>query len=193
MANEINLQNNVDLVFRTLRQQARSVSPSLAVRETGEVKSVSAAIARVSGLPGAGYQELLLFSSGVYGMAMDLKEDEIGVVLLGDDSLVRAGDEVRRTGRTLDIPVGDALLGRVINPNGKPLDGKGEIAYAGRLPVERPAPAIMDRAPINQPLQTGIKVVDGMIPIGRGQRELILGDRQTGKTAIGIDAILNQR
>lgn len=193
MSKEANLQDNVDHVFASFRKSVNSLSASLAPRETGEVKSIHSGIVRVSGLPGAGYQELLKFPSGIYGIAMDLKEDEIGVVLLGDDTLLKAGDGVQRTGRTLDVPVGEALLGRVINPIGRPVDGKAAIDYADRLPVERPAPEIMDRAPINKPLQTGIKVVDAMIPIGRGQRELILGDRQTGKTAIGIDTIINQR
>ncbi len=193
MLNETNLQDNVDQVFETFRKNVSTLSPSLTPRETGEVKSIHSGIVRVSGLPGVGYQELVRFPSDVYGIAMDLKEHEVGVVLLGDDALLKAGDDVQRTGRTLDVPVGEAVLGRIINPIGRPVDGKAAIAYAERLPVERPAPAIMDRAPINQPLQTGIKVVDAMIPIGRGQRELILGDRQTGKTAIGVDTILNQR
>ncbi|HRP57291.1 alternate F1F0 ATPase, F1 subunit alpha [Agriterribacter sp.] len=193
MVKETNLQDNVDRVFEIFRKSVNTLSASLAPRETGEVKSIHSGIARISGLPGVGYQELVRFPSDIYGIAMDLKEDEVGVVLLGDDALLKAGDDVKRTGRTLDVPVGEALLGRVINPIGNPVDGKAAIAYAERLPVERPAPAIMHRAPINKPLQTGIKVVDAMIPIGRGQRELILGDRQTGKTAIGIDTILNQR
>ncbi len=193
MSQETNLQDNIDRVFEEFRKSTGSLSASLTPRETGEVKSITSGIVRVSGLPGVGYQELLSFPADIYGIAMDLKEDEIGVVLLGDDSLLKAGDNVQRTGRTLDVPVGEGLLGRVINPIGRALDGKTKIEYIGRLPVERPAPAIMDRAPVNQPLQTGIKVVDAMIPIGRGQRELILGDRQTGKTAIGIDTIINQR
>ncbi len=193
MVKGTNLQDNVDRVFETFRKNMNTLSASLAPRETGQVKSIHSGIVRVSGLPGAGYQELLRFPSDVYGIAMDLKEDEIGVVLLGDDALLKAGDDVQRTGRTLDVPAGEALLGRVVNPIGRPVDGKAGIDYTERLPVERPAPAIMDRAPVNKPLQTGIKVVDAMIPIGRGQRELILGDRQTGKTAIGVDTILNQR
>ncbi|WP_460637458.1 alternate F1F0 ATPase, F1 subunit alpha [Larkinella harenae] len=189
---EESLQIDIDQTFEQFRKRRESVKPSLFLREIGIVTHVSAGIATVTGLPRAGYQELLQFPSEVYGIAMNLDENEIGVVLLGDDALLNVGDEVRRTGRTLDVPVGDALLGRVVNPIGKPLDGKGEINTTERLPVERPAPAIMDRSAINVPLQTGIKVVDSMIPVGRGQRELILGDRQTGKTAIGIDTILNQ-
>ena len=140
-----------------------------------------------------GFEELLEFPGGVFGIAFNVDEDEIGVVLLGDYWHLHAGDEVERTGRVMDVAVGDGLLGRVIDPLGRPLDGKGPVAAGERLPIERPAPAIMDRAPVTVPLQTGLKVIDALIPIGRGQRELILGDRQTGKTAIAIDTILNQR
>jgi F-type H+/Na+-transporting ATPase subunit alpha len=147
----------------------------------------------VSGLPGVGFEELVKFPNDMLGIAFNIDEDQIGVVLLGDYQDLEAGDEVTRTGRVMDVAVGEALLGRVINPLGKPLDGKGAVAATDRRPVERPAPPIMDRAPVVVPLQTGLKVVDAMIPIGRGQRELILGDRQTGKTAIAIDTILNQR
>jgi len=164
-----------------------------APKEIGFVTSVTTGIVKVSGLPGAGFEELLKFSGDLYGIAYNVDEDEIGVLLLGDDTLVNAGDEVERTGRVVDIPVGDALMGRVIDPLGKPIDGKGPIADTKRLPVERPAPAIMDRSPVDKPLQTGLKVIDSLVPIGRGQRELILGDRQTGKTSIAIDTILNQR
>lgn len=161
-------------------------------REVGSVMSVSTGIVKVSGLPGAGFEELLKFPNGLLGIAYNIDENEIGVILLGEDSQLNAGDEVERTGRVADIPVGDALIGRVINPLGEPLDGKGSLAYTKRQPIEKPAPAIMDRSAVNVPLQTGLKVIDALIPIGRGQRELILGDRQTGKTAIAIDAILNQ-
>jgi F-type H+-transporting ATPase subunit alpha len=140
-----------------------------------------------------GFEELVEFPGGVPGIAFDLGVDEIGVVLLGEHWRLHAGDEVRRTGRVMDVAVGDALLGRVIDPLGRPLDGLGPVVAGRRLPVERPAPPIMDRAPVTKPLQTGIKVIDALIPIGRGQRELILGDRQTGKTAVAVDAILNQR
>ncbi len=162
-------------------------------QEVGLVTSVSTGIVKVSGLPGAGFEELLEFSNGIFGIAYNIDEDEIGVILLGKDSLLKAGDEVLRTGRVMDIPVGDALIGRVIDPLGQPIDDKGPINYSQRLPIERPAHAIMDRSPVTVPLQTGIKVIDALIPIGRGQRELIVGDRQTGKTAIAIDAILNQK
>jgi len=162
-------------------------------REVGLVSSVSTGIAKVSGLPGAGFEELLEFPNGLFGIAYNIDEDEIGVILLGKDSLLKAGDEVERTGRVMDIPVGNALIGRVVDPLGQPIDDKGPINHTERLPIERPAHAIMDRSPVMVPLQTGIKVVDALIPIGRGQRELIVGDRQTGKTAIAIGAILNQK
>ena len=147
----------------------------------------------MSGLPGVGFEELVKFPGDVFGIAFNVDEDEIGVVLLGEYWHLHAGDEVERTGRVMDVAVGDGLLGRVIDPLGRPLDGNGPVAASERLPIERPAPHIMDRAPVTVPLQTGLKVIDALIPIGRGQRELILGDRQTGKTAIAIDTILNQR
>ena len=140
-----------------------------------------------------GFDELVTFPGDVLGIAFNVDADEIGVVLLGEYWNLHAGDEVQRTGRVMDIAVGDGLLGRVINPLGQPLDGSGSVSFSTRLPIERPAAAIMDRAPVTVPLQTGLKVIDALIPVGRGQRELILGDRQTGKTAIAIDTILNQR
>jgi len=140
-----------------------------------------------------GYEELVRFPNDVLGIAFNVDEDEIGVVLLGDYTCLHAGDEVERTGRVMDVAVGDALIGRVIDPLGRPLDGNGPVTARSRLPIERPAAPIMDRSPVTVPLQTGIKVIDALIPIGRGQRELILGDRQTGKTAIALDTILNQR
>jgi len=171
----------------------RRFSAQLRVREVGCVTAVSTGIALVSGLPGVGYDELLEFPRGIFGIAFNVDEDEIGAVLLGDYADLHAGDEVTRTGRVMDVPVGDRLLGRVIDPLGRPLDGGGPLRCTERLPIERPAAAIMDRAPVSVPLQTGLKVIDAMVPIGRGQRELILGDRQTGKTTIAIDTILNQR
>ncbi len=162
-------------------------------KEIGVVTSVSTGIVTVSGLPGAGFEELLLFPGGVFGIAYNIDEHEIGVILLGKDALLQVGDEVQRTGRVMDIPVGNSLIGRVVDPLGNAIDNKGLITSNRRLPIERPAPAIMDRGEVNVPLQTGIKVIDALIPIGRGQRELILGDRQTGKTSIAIDAILNQK
>ncbi len=187
------LRNVFDREFAVIREATEAYVPELVPRETGTITSVSNGIAAVSGLPGAGYDELLEFPGGVFGIAFNVDENEIGVVLLGEYSDLHAGDQVERTGRVMDVAVGDGLLGRVINPLGQPLDGKGPVASEKRLPIERPAAAIMDRAPVNVPLQTGLKVVDALIPIGRGQRELILGDRQTGKTTIAIDTILNQR
>lgn len=186
------LDKIVENAFNDLSNARDEYHPVLELEETGIVMSVSAGIAKVSGLPGTGFEELLKFPRNLSGLAFNLDENEIGVVLLGEDTQLHAGDFVERTGRVMDIPVGNAMTGRVVNPLGEPLDGKGPIAFTVRLPIERPAPSIMSRAPVTVPLQTGIKVIDALIPIGRGQRELILGDRQTGKTAIGIDTILNQ-
>ncbi len=166
--------------------------PELTVREIGRVLSVSQGVARVDGLPGTGSEELLRFPGQRLGLALNLEPDHIGVVLLDHARGINAGDEVRRTRRVMDVPTGEGLLGRIIDPTGRPLDDAGRVRTSGRLPVHRPAPAIMDRAPVERPLQTGLKVVDALIPIGRGQRELILGDRQTGKTAIAVDTIVNQ-
>jgi F-type H+/Na+-transporting ATPase subunit alpha len=187
------LQSALDTAFNRLRQAREAYTPQLTPREVGVITNVSTGIATVSGLPGVGFEELVRFPNDLLGIAFNVDEEEIGVILLGEYQDLVAGDEVTRTGRVMDVAVGEALLGRVINPMGKPLDGKGVVAATDRRPVERPAPPIMDRAPVVVPLQTGLKVVDAMIPIGRGQRELILGDRQTGKTAIAIDTILNQR
>ena len=187
------LQTTVDDVFTSIDRARTAFTPGFAPRETGTIVSVATGIATVAGLPGAGFEELLRFRGDVSGIAFNLDEDSIGVVLLGDHVGLRAGDAVERTGRVTDVAVGDALLGRVVDPLGRPLDGRGPPATTARLPIERPAPAIMDRAPVAVPLQTGIKVIDALVPIGRGQRELILGDRQTGKTTIALDTILNQR
>jgi F-type H+/Na+-transporting ATPase subunit alpha len=183
----------LDRAFTGVKQVRENFATQLRSQEVGRIVSVSTGIAQVSGLPGVGFEELILFPGGLLGIAFNVDEDEIGVILLGDYQHLHAGDDVERTGRVMDVPVGDALLGRVIDPLGNPLDDKAPIATDERMPVERPAPAIMDRAPVTEPLQTGLKVIDALIPIGRGQRELILGDRQTGKTAIAVDAILNQR
>src|SRR5664279_954053 len=188
-----NLQDDFDRAFAGLREAREAFTPHLMPREIGIVTNVSTGIATLSGLPGVGYDELVRFRGDLLGIAFNVDEDEIGVILLGEYQDLHAGDEVERTGRVMDIAVGDGLLGRVIDPLGRPLDGKGPVAGDQRLPVERPAPPIMDRAPVTVPLQTGLMVIDALIPIGRGQRELILGDRQTGKPAIAIDTILNQR
>jgi F-type H+-transporting ATPase subunit alpha len=187
------LRSILDRAFTSIGQVRESFAPRLMPREVGTVTSVATGIAKVSGLPGAGFEELLTFPGGLAGIAFNVDEDEIGVVLLGDYSRLHAGDEVERSGRVMDVAVGDALLGRVIDPLGHPLDGLGPVSATARLPIERPSAAIMDRSPVTVPLQTGLKVIDALIPIGLGQRELILGDRQTGKTAIAIDTILNQR
>ncbi len=187
------IQSSLERAFAGLRQARDDYRPQLLSREVGMVTSVSTGIAKVSGLPGVGFEELVRFPSGLLGIAFNLDETEIGVILLGDYQELHAGDEVERTGRVMDIGVGDAFLGRVIDPLGNALDGGVEIATTARLPVERVAPPIMDRAPVVVPLQTGLKVIDALIPIGCGQRELILGDHQTGKTAVAVDAILNQR
>jgi len=187
------LQSAFDNAFAGLSRGRETFTPQLTPREVGTITSVSTGIAKVSGLPGVGSDELVKFPGDVFGIAFNVDKDEIGVVLLGEYWHLHAGDEVERTGRVMDVAVGDGLQGRVIDPLGRPLDGNGPLVAGRRLPIERPAPAIMDRAPVNVPLHTGLKVVDALIPIGRGQRELILGDRQTGKTAIAIDTILNQR
>ena len=187
------LETLFDSTFAEISQVRDAFKPQLKTQEVGTITSVATGIAMVSGLPGVGFDELVTFPGGVPGLAFNVDADEIGVVLLGDYWHLHAGDQVQRTGRVMDVAVGDGLLGRVIDPIGRPIDGKGPISCTRRLPIERPAAPIMDRAPVTVPLQTGIKVIDALIPVGRGQRELILGDRQTGKTAIAIDAILNQK
>jgi F-type H+/Na+-transporting ATPase subunit alpha len=187
------LQNVFDSAFAAIGQVREAFRPQLRPREVGKITSVATGIAKVSGLPGVGFDEQVIFPGGVPGIAFNVDEDEIGVVLLGEYWHLHAGDEVERTGRVMEVAVGDGLLGRVIDPLGRPLDRNGPVAASAHLPIERPAAPIMDRAPVSVPLQTGFKVIDALIPIGRGQRELILGDRQTGKTAIAIDTILNQR
>ena len=186
------LQSVLEGVFVGLSQARGTVMPNLAARETGRIITVSTGIAKVSGLPGTGFEELLKFPGGIYGIAFNLDADEIGVVLLGDCWRLNAGDEVERTGRVMDVAVGEGLLGRVIDPLGRALDGGAPVYTEQRLPIERPSAAIMDRSPVTEPLQTGLKLIDALIPIGRGQRELIVGDRKTGKTAIALDTILNQ-
>ncbi|MGA7983108.1 MAG: alternate F1F0 ATPase, F1 subunit alpha [Chromatiaceae bacterium] len=187
------LQGAFDSAFARISQARDAFTPQLKPREIGTITSIATGIAKVSGLPGVGFEEVLKFPGDVYGIAFNVDADEIGAVLLGDYWRLDAGDEVERQGHVVDVPVGDGLIGRIINPMGRPLDGKGPAVSSARLPVERPAAPIMDRAPVTVPLQTGIKVIDALIPVGRGQRELILGDRQTGKTAAALDTILNQR
>jgi len=186
------LDSIVDNTLDTLRLAHADYVPKLILRELGTVRSINAGIVIVSGLPGVSFEELVKFPGELYGIAFNIDETEIGVVLLGEDTRLKVGDEVERTGRVMDVPVGNTLIGRVVNPLGEALDGKADISLSQRLPIEREATAILDRAPVTVPLQTGIKVIDALIPIGRGQRELILGDRQTGKSAIAIDTIINQ-
>ncbi|MGM0826221.1 MAG: alternate F1F0 ATPase, F1 subunit alpha [Pseudomonadota bacterium] len=193
ISDKTSLQRAVDSAFADIQQRLHTFEPQLTLREVGTITSVSTGIARVHGLQQASSEELLIFPGGLFGIAFNLNEDSIDVVLLGDYAHLHAGQEVKRTGRVMDVAVGDALLGRMIDPLGRPLDGLGPVITHQRMPIERPATAIMDRAPVTEPLQTGLKVIDALIPIGRGQRELILGDRQTGKTAIAIDTIFNQR
>lgn len=186
------LQGAFDHAFSSISSANESFKPELIPREVGKVISIATGIAKVSGLPGVGFDELIEFPGGMFGIAFNLDHDEIDVVLLGEFWHLNVGDKVARTGRVMDVAVGDALLGRIIDPLGRPLDGNGSVITSLRYPIERPAAPIMDRAPVAEPLQTGLKVIDALIPIGLGQRELILGDRQTGKTTIAIDTILNQ-
>lgn len=187
------LLKDIESGFTSLARAREALVPQLAVREVGTITAISTGIATVSGLPDVGFEELIEFPGDLFGIAFNLDEDEIGVVLLGDYAHLHTGDEVTRTGRVMDVGVGEPLLGRVIDPLGRALDGKGPVVCRERLPIERGARPIMERAPVTVPLQTGVKVIDALVPIGRGQRELILGDRQTGKTAVALDAIVNQR
>lgn len=176
-----------------IKEQIRNYDQKIHSDDVGYVISVGDGIAMVQGIEKAMSSELLEFPHGVMGMVQNLEEDHIGVVLLGSDTAIREGDEVRRTGRIVEVPVGDALLGRVVNALGQPIDNKGEIRTDRTRPVERVAPGVMSRKSVFQPLMTGLKIIDSMIPIGKGQRELIIGDRETGKTAIAVDAIINQK
>jgi F-type H+-transporting ATPase subunit alpha len=186
-------QIRADEITNILRQEIENYDRAIDVSEVGTVISVGDGIARIHGLEKVMAGELISFGHGVSGIAMNLEEDQVGSVLLGEYSKIREGDEVRRTGQIMSVPVGDALIGRVVDALGRPIDGKGPIVTSQSNAIERIAPGVVDRQPVKQPMQTGIKAIDGMIPIGRGQRELIIGDRQTGKTAIAIDTILNQK
>ena len=179
-------------ITKLIRSQIKHYQTKLESNETGVVIMVGDGIARVSGLTRCMAGELVEFPNGQYAMAQNLEEDTVSLVILGDDGGIREGDTVKRTGRVVSVPVGNGLIGRVVNALGAPIDGKGAIENDGFRPIERPAPGILDREPVNVPLQTGIKAIDSMIPIGRGQRELIIGDRQTGKTTLAADTILNQ-
>ena len=187
------MEIKTDQLTQLLREQIEKHDGSVDISEVGEVLEVGDGVARVSGLENVMSSELVELPNGVFGMALNLEEDNVGLVLFGESRLIKEGDLAKRTGRVVEVPVGDAMLGRVVNPLGQPIDGKGPINTEHSLPIERKALGVMARSPVNEPLQTGIKAVDSMIPIGRGQRELIIGDRQTGKTAVAIDAIINQK
>jgi F-type H+-transporting ATPase subunit alpha len=182
-----------DEISSLIKQQIEKYKSDIQVVDVGTVIQVGDGIARVHGLQNVMAGELLEFANGVMGLAQNLEEDNVGVVILGPYTEIREGDEVKRTGRIMEVPVGEALLGRVVNPLGQPLDGLGPIETTQFRPIESPAPGVMARKSVHEPLQTGIKAIDAMIPIGRGQRELIIGDRQTGKTAIALDTIINQK
>ena len=182
-----------DEITKVLRGQIEQYSGTVEVEEVGTVLQVGDGIARIHGLESCVSLEMLEFPHGVTGLALNLEEDNVGAVLLGDDILIKEGDQVRRTGKVIQVPVGEALLGRVVDPLGNPLDDRGPISTEHYRPVEFKAPGVVQRQPVKEPLQTGIKAIDALIPIGRGQRELIIGDRQTGKTTIAVDAIINQR
>ena len=186
-------QIRADEITKILRQEIENYERAIDVSEVGSVISVGDGIARIHGLEKVMAGELIEFPHGVAGIAMNLEEDQVGSVLLGDFAEIKEGDEVRRTRRIMSVPVGDALIGRVVDALGRPIDDKGPIAATQFNSIERLAPGVVARRPVKEPLQTGIKAIDGMIPIGRGQRELVIGDRQTGKTAIAIDTIINQK
>ncbi len=186
-------QIRADEITRVLRDEIENYEKAINVSEIGSVISVGDGIARIHGLDKVMAGEMIEFPHDVAGLALNLEEDQVGAVLLGDFSEIKEGDEVRRTNRIMSVPVGDALIGRVVDALGRPIDDKGPIETKSFSPIERLAPGVVERRPVKEPLQTGIKAVDGMIPIGRGQRELIIGDRQTGKTAIALDTILNQK
>src|SRR5947208_2958874 len=180
-------------ITEIIRQQLSGIGKGVDVSEVGTVTSVGDGIARIYGLERVMAGEMIQFPHNIYGLALNLEEDNVGVVLLGESQAIKEGAEVRRTGRIMSVPVGPAMVGRVVSPLGEPIDGKGPINAAEYYPIERIAPGVVDRKPVKEPLQTGLKAIDSMIPIGRGQRELIIGDRQTGKTAIAVDTIINQK
>ena len=184
---------DIDQITNLIKKEISSYEDKIETSDVGTVVSVGDGIATIYGLDKAMYGELLEFPNHVYGMVMNLNEDSVGCVLLGKDSTIFEGDPVKLTGKVVSVPVGDGLLGRVVNALGEPIDGNGEIVATDTYPIESPAPGIMTRESVNEPLETGIKAIDSMIPIGKGQRELLIGDRQTGKTAIAIDTIINQK
>src|ERR1700704_249767 len=180
-------------ISKIIREQIGSFAVDVDVAEVGSIISIGDGIARVHGVDNAMSGEMLEFPHGVFGIALNLEEESVGAVLLGEFKEIKEGDLVKRTGRIISVPVGEELLGRVVNALGQPIDGRGPIVSKQFSPIERLAPGVVDRQPVKEPLQTGLKAIDAMVPIGRGQRELIIGDRQTGKTAVAIDAILNQK
>src|SRR5271169_1145147 len=186
-------QIQADEISRLLREEIENYEKAVDVAETGSVISVGDGIARVYGLENVMAGELIEFKGGVSGIALNLEEEDVGAVLLGNYEGIKEGDEVRRTGRIMSVPVGEGMIGRVVDALGQPIDGKGPIESKGYNQIERIAPGVVDRQPVKEPMQTGIKAIDAMIPIGRGQRELIIGDRQTGKTTVALDTIMNQK
>ncbi len=180
-------------ISELLKQRIKNFESAAEARDVGTVIAVTDGICRIHGLADAKYGEMLEFPKNTFGLALNLEQDSVGAVVLGDYKHISEGDTVKTTGRILEVPVGHGLLGRVVNSLGEPIDGKGPIAAAGRSPIEQVAPGVITRQSVNQPVQTGLKAIDAMVPIGRGQRELIIGDRQTGKTAVAIDAIINQK
>src|SRR5215831_17836580 len=186
-------QIRADEITSILRQEIENYERVVDVSETGSVISVGDGIARIHGLEKVMAGELIEFPHNVSGIAMNLEEDQVGVVLLGDYTEIKEGDEVKRTGRIMSVPVGDGLIGRVVNSLGEPIDDKGPISTKEFIPLERLAPGVIERQPVREPMATGLKAIDSMIPIGRGQRELIIGDRQTGKTAVALDTIINSK
>ena len=182
-----------DEISRIIKDQLGGYALDVDVAEVGTVVSVGDGIARIHGIEGAMATEMLEFPQGVFGIALNLEEESVGAVLLGESTEIKEGDPVKRTGRIISVPVGDELLGRVVNALGQPVDGKGSITTSRHAPIEKIAPGVVDRQPVKEPLQTGLKAIDAMIPIGRGQRELVIGDRQTGKTAVAVDTIINQK
>lgn len=184
---------NAQEISALIKQQIGNFKPNFDVSETGVVTYIGDGIARAHGLENAMSGELLIFENGSYGMAQNLESTDVGIIILGDFTDIREGDTIRRTGKIMEVPVGESLIGRVVDPLGRPVDGLGEIHTDKSRPVEAPAPGVMQRKSVSEPLQTGLKAIDALVPIGRGQRELIIGDRQTGKTTIAIDTILNQK
>ena len=182
-----------DEISKIIRDQIGGFAVDVDVAEVGTVISLGDGIARVHGCERAMAGEMLEFPHGVFGIALNLEEDSVGAVLLGEYRAIREGDPVKRTGRIISVPVGEEMLGRVVNALGQPIDGKGPIGTKTFAPIETLAPGVVDRQSVREPMQTGLKAIDGMVPIGRGQRELIIGDRQTGKSAVAIDAIINQK